>query len=212
MGRSGGRAKARARGNRREAHERDPYVRDARRLGYRSRAAFKLIEIADRDALIRPGATVVDLGAAPGGWSQIAAARVGPQGVVVALDVLEMAPIAGVDIVRGDFREAETLCVLEEMLAGRAADVVLSDMAPSLSGVKVADQARSMHLAELALEFAVAHLGSGGALLVKVFQGAGLDAFRREMAGRFERLIVRKPSSSRSKSAEFYLLGRGFVV
>ncbi len=212
MGRSGSRSRGRSGDERRVAHERDPYVRDARRLGYRSRAAFKLIEIADRDALLEPGATVVDLGAAPGGWSQVAAARVGPRGVVVAVDVLEMEPIAGVQILRGDFREASVLAALEETLAGRSVDVVLSDMAPSLTGIKVADQARSMHLAELALEFASAHLGRGGAALVKVFHGSGLEAFRREMAGRFERFAVRKPASSRSKSAEVYMLGRGFVV
>ena len=125
-------------------------------------------------------------------------------------DALRPDPAGGV--VRGDFREAATLSALEETLAGRPVDVVLSDMAPDLTGIKVADQARSMHLAELALEFAAARLGRGGALLVKVFQGAGLDAFRRDMAGRFERLAVRKPASSRSKSAEVYLLGRGFVV
>jgi 23S rRNA (uridine2552-2'-O)-methyltransferase len=187
-------------------------VKAARQRGYRSRAAFKLLEVDDRDRLLAHGSVVVDLGAAPGGWSQVAAERVGDAGQVIALDLLPLAPLAGVQVLQGDFREERALEALESALGGRAVDVVLSDMSPNLSGVKVADQARSMYLAELALEFARRHLVRGGCLLVKVFHGAGLEALRREMRDSFSRLEVRKPDASRSRSAETYLLGRGFDV
>lgn len=189
-------------------HVTDAYVRRAQQQGYRSRSAYKLLEILDRDKLVRSGATVVDLGAAPGGWSQVLAARVGPSGAVFALDVLEMSPLPGVTFIRGDFSEEATLRRLEELLGHRDLDLVVSDMAPNISGIGVSDQARSIHLAELALEFACKHLKPGADLLVKLFQGAGVEAFRREVAKAFGTVVVRKPKASRERSSEFYLLAR----
>ncbi|HMM54719.1 MAG TPA: RlmE family RNA methyltransferase [Candidatus Desulfobacillus sp.] len=190
-------------------HVNDPFVQRAKAEGWRSRAAFKLLEMAERDRLLAAGMTVVDLGAAPGGWSQVAAGRVGKGGRVLALDLLEMAPLDGVDFIRGDFREEAVLVPLAARLAGRPADLVISDMAPNLSGIAVSDQARAMHLAELALEFALAHLKPGGNFLVKVFQGAGFDAFRKAMAAAFAKVLARKPEASRGRSKEVYLLGLG---
>ncbi len=187
-------------------HVTDPYVQRAKAEGWRSRAAFKLMEIDDKDRLLRPGMVVVDLGAAPGGWSQVAVERVGG-GRVLALDLLEMAPLAGVDFIQGDFREDAVLAALTLRLAGRPVDLVISDMAPNISGIAVSDQARSVHLAELALEFAVAHLKPGGHFLVKTFQGEGFDAFRKAMMAAFDKVTVRKPKSSRDRSSEVYLLG-----
>lgn len=188
-------------------HVTDHYVRRAKAEGWRSRAAFKLMEIDDKDRLLRPGMVVVDLGAAPGGWCQVAAQRAG--GNVLAVDLLEMAPMAGVEFIRGDFREDAVLRELTLRLAGRPVDLVISDMAPNISGVAVSDQARSMHLAELALEFAAVHLQPGGNFLVKTFQGAGFDAFRKAMLAAFDKVVVRKPKSSRERSSEVYLLGLG---
>lgn len=185
-------------------HVTDPYVQRAQKEGYRSRAAYKLLEIAERDHLLTPGTVVVDLGATPGGWSQVAAAK-GCK--VIALDLLPMQPLAGVAFIQGDFREDAVLAELEARLGGRPVDLVISDMAPNISGISVADQARAMHLAELALDFASNHLKPGGAFLVKAFQGAGFEDFMRQMRGRFARVVVRKPKASRDRSSEQYLLG-----
>jgi 23S rRNA (uridine2552-2'-O)-methyltransferase len=190
-------------------HVTDPYVRRAKQQGYRSRAAYKLIEVLERDKLVRPGMTVVDLGAAPGGWSQVLAPLVGAAGRVIALDVLEMEPIEGVAFIHGDFSETATLQQLEKELTGRRIDLVISDMAPNISGVGVADQARSMRLAELALEFARDKLKPGGSFLVKMFQGSGVDEFRKQLAEAFSTVTVRKPKASRDRSSELYLLARG---
>jgi len=190
------------------AHVRDPYVQQAKKSGYRSRAAYKLIEIAARDRLLHAGLAVVDLGAAPGSWSQVLAGRIGPAGRVVAVDLLEVAPISGVTVIRGDFRDAAVLGQIEAALGGIRLDLVVSDMAPNLSGVSATDQARSVHLCELALDFARAHLKPDGAFLVKVFQGAGYPAFLAAMRSAFVSVASRKPGASRGRSSEMYLLGR----
>jgi 23S rRNA (uridine2552-2'-O)-methyltransferase len=189
-------------------HVTDPYVQLAKKEGWRSRAAFKLLEIDDRDKLIHPGDVVVDLGAAPGGWSQVAARRVGQRGRVFALDLLEMQGVAGVEFIQGDFREDEVLQRFETLLGDQKPALVMSDMAPNISGVAPVDQARGMHLAELALEFAGAHLQPGGAFLVKVFQGSDYAAFVAALRERFVSVATRKPKASRDRSAELYLLGR----
>ena len=189
-------------------HVNDPYVQLARKEGWRSRAAFKLIEIDAKDKLLRHGEVVVDLGATPGGWSQVAAKRVGDGGMVLALDLLEMEPIHGVDFIQGDFREDDVLHKLEEKLNGRRVGLVMSDMAPNMSGVPLVDQARVMYLAELGLEFCKAHLKPEGSFLVKVFQGTDYETFLRSMREVFRTVAVRKPDASRDRSAELYLLGR----
>ena len=190
-------------------HVNDPYVQKAKREGYRSRSAYKLTEIDERDKLFRPGQVVVDLGAAPGGWSQILAKRAGKGGAIVAIDLLEMEPVAGVDFVQGDFTRGAGLKAIEALLAGRKADVVLSDMAPNMSGIAVSDQARSMELAELARDFALLHLKPEGVFLVKIFQGAGYDDYLLSLRRAFAKVVVRKPDASRDESAEQYLLARG---
>lgn len=192
-----------------QEHVADRYVRRAQREGMRSRAAFKLEQIAGRDRLLRPGMTVVDLGAAPGGWSQVAAKRVGAGGRVIALDVLEMVSLPGVTFVPGDFREQATVEALERALEGRGVDLVLCDLAPNLTGVKSVDQARAIELAELALQFAVNHLKPQGNFLVKLFHGSAFDGFARRMREHFREVVARKPDASRSRSSEVYLLGRG---
>lgn len=189
-------------------HVNDPYVHRARAHGYRSRAAYKLIEIAKRDRLLPPGAVVVDLGAAPGGWAQALAERVGRSGCVVAVDLLEVAPIPGVTAIRGDFGDAAVLERIEAALNKRKLDLVVSDLAPNLSGVSATDQARSISLCELALEFARAHLKPGGAFLVKVFQGTGYPEFLAAMRETFVEVASRKPGASRARSSEMYLLGK----
>ncbi|MFO1399003.1 MAG: RlmE family RNA methyltransferase [Burkholderiales bacterium] len=191
-------------------HVNDPYVKEAERRGYRSRAAFKLIDLDARDKLLRPGLTVVDLGAAPGSWSQVLRERLGPSGRVVAIDLLPMDPLAGVAFVQGDFREDEGLAAVEAALGGQGVDLVVSDMAPNLSGIESADQARSVHLGELALEFAATHLKPGGDLVVKVFQGSGLADLQAAMGAHFAKVYVRKPKSSRDRSRETFLVGKGF--
>jgi len=188
----------------------DHWVQEAKRLGFRSRAAFKLLEIDAKDHLLKPGLVVVDLGSAPGSWSQVARERVGPRGRVFALDLLAMEPIAGVHFIAGDFREEATLTALERELAGARVDLVLSDLAPNLSGVYSVDQARTIHLAERALEFGARHLQPGGNLLVKLFQGEGFTEFQRQLRDYFQGVAVRKPKSSRGRSREVYLLGKGF--
>ena len=190
-------------------HVNDPYVQRSRKEGYRSRAAYKLIEIDDRDRILAPGAVVVDLGAAPGGWTQVSVKRAGPKGRVVAIDLLEMEPVAGATFLRGDFAGPAGLAAVEAALAGAKADVVLSDMSPNISGIAITDQARSMALAELARDFALAHLKPGGAFLVKLFQGAGYEEFHRSLRAAFAKVVVRKPDASRGESAELYLLARG---
>lgn len=189
-------------------HVNDPYVRRAKHEGFRSRAAFKLTEILEKDKLVRPGMLVVDLGAAPGGWSQVLAPLVGPSGRVIALDLLEMEPVRNVEFILGDFSEPGPLARLEQTLGGRAADLVVSDMSPNISGVAMVDQARSMLLAELALEFAEKWLKPGGSLLVKAFQGEGMDAYRKQLSAAFSSVAVRKPKASRDRSSELYLLAK----
>ncbi len=193
-------------------HFDDPFVKQAQKLGLRSRSAFKLQELADRHRLLVPGMTVVDLGCAPGGWSQLAAERVGASGWVAGLDILPMEPIEGVVFILGDFTEDEPLAALEQALGGRPVDLVLSDMAPNMSGMAATDQARAMYLAELALHFAESHLRGGGNLLVKLFHGEGFDAYVREARNRFEKVSVRKPDASRPRSREVYLLALGHRV
>lgn len=190
-------------------HVTDPFVRQAQKEGYRSRAAFKLAEIAQRDRLLRAGMTVVDLGAAPGGWSQWLSKQVGAGGRVIAIDLLPMAPVPGVQVLQADFSTDAGLQALHALLQGAAVDLVVSDMAPNLSGVVSADQARSAHLVELAVEFACAQLKPEGVLLTKAFQGEHFAALRRLMQERFREVLVRKPKASRSESREIYLLGRG---
>lgn len=190
-------------------HVNDPFVQLAQKEGYRSRAAYKLLEIDSKDRLFKPGMAVVDLGATPGGWSQVASARVGRGGKVVALDLLPLDPLAGVDFIQGDFRDEAVLGQLEGILQGKQVGLVISDMAPNISGVVSADRARGMHLAELALDFALEHLGPDGSFLVKVFQGAGFEEFLKLMRRRFARVVTRKPKASRDRSSEVYLLGSG---
>lgn len=192
-----------------QEHVNDPYVRRAAAQGYRTRAAFKLMEIDDRDRLLRRGSVVVELGAAPGGWSQVIAERVLPAGRVIALDIQPMEPVPGVVFIEGDFREEGTLARLEQALGDDRADLVVSDMAPNLSGVGASDQARAMHLCELALEFARFHLKPRGAFLVKGFQGVGYPGFVAELRKAFETVVSRKPRASRGRSAEMYLIGKG---
>ena len=189
-------------------HFDDPYVKQAQQQGLRSRAAFKLLELQEKYTLIRPGMTVIDLGAAPGAWSQVARPLVGSAGRVVALDILPMAPVPGVEFIQGDFTEDEPVRALELALGGAAVDLVLSDMAPNISGMATVDQARSMYLAELALEFARAHLKPRGDLVVKLFQGADFDSFVREVRSLFAKVQVIKPKASRPRSNEVYLLAR----
>ncbi len=189
-------------------HVADAYVKRARAEGMRSRAAYKLEQIAGHDRLLGPGMLVVDLGAAPGSWSQVAARRVAPGGRVIALDLLDMPGLAGVTFIRGDFRDGEAVEALEHALSGQKVDLVLSDMAPNLSGIAATDQARALELAELALDFALKHLKPRGKFLVKVFQGAAFEDFLKKLRSRFRSVAVRKPEASRSRSSEVYLLAR----
>lgn len=192
-----------------QEHASDPYVKRARREGWRSRAAFKLEEIQRSERLIKPGMTVVDLGAAPGGWSQFAARTLQGKGEIFALDVLPMPDIPGVTFLQGDFCEEPVMERLLAALGERKADLVLSDMAPNMSGIDAVDQPRCMHLAELVLDFAARTLKPGGDLLVKVFQGSGFEELVQSARRRFESVRMRKPEASRSRSAEVYLLARG---
>ncbi len=190
-------------------HVTDTYVQRAQKEGYRSRAAYKLLEIDERDHLLKRGMVVVDLGATPGGWSQVAATRVAPSGKVIALDLLPLQAIRGVEFIQGDFRENNVLAQLEELLGGKSVGLVISDMAPNISGIDITDQARAMHLAELALDFSVRHLQPGGAFLVKVFQGVGFEDYVKLMRSHFSRVVTRKPDASRGRSNELYILGIG---
>ena len=191
-------------------HFADPYVKRAQAEGLRSRAAYKLEELIERDRIIRPGMTVVDLGAAPGGWSQMVQQVMGGAGRIVALDILAMPTVGGVTFLQGDFREDEVLRRLEAELGGARVDLVLSDMAPNMSGVASVDQARAMELAELARDFAQAHLKPGGTFLVKLFQGAGFDDYLKDLRTRYTRLTMRKPKASRARSPEVYALATGY--
>ena len=193
-------------------HVNDPYVQRSKREGYRSRSAYKLTEIDERDKLLAPGQAIVDLGAAPGGWSQVAAKRVGAKGRVIAIDLLPMDPVSGVTFLQADFTSRKGLEALQAALEGRRIDLVMSDMAPNLSGIAVSDQARSMELAELARDFALLQLQPSGALLVKVFQGAGYDEYLKSLRAAFTKVVVRKPAASRDESAEQYLLARGLKL
>lgn len=190
-------------------HFNDPFVKKAQAEGLRSRAAFKLEELLERDRLLRPGMVVVDLGAAPGGWSQVAARALAGRGRVVALDILGMDALPGVEFIQGDFREDAALAALQALLGPDRADLVLSDMAPNMSGVDQVDQARAMHLAELARDFAQDWLRPGGAFLVKLFHGVGFDDFVRDLRRRYDKVVVRKPAASRARSPEVYALATG---
>lgn len=189
-------------------HVNDHYVHQAQKDGYRARAAYKLLEINGKDRLIQPGTVLADLGSAPGSWSQVAAELAGEKGAVFALDILPMEPIAGVSFIQGDFREDEVLAQFESLLGDRLLDLVICDMAPNMSGNAVTDQARSFYLCELALDFAVNHLKTGGSFLVKVFQGAGYQEYMAAMREIFGTVQTRKPEASRNRSSEIYLLGK----
>ncbi|MCB1847010.1 MAG: 23S rRNA (uridine(2552)-2'-O)-methyltransferase RlmE [Halieaceae bacterium] len=191
-------------------HRDDPYVQQAQREGYRSRACYKLLELQERDRLIRPGMTVLDLGSAPGGWSQVAVALVGHSGRVIASDILPMDTIAGVEFIQGDFTEEEVFGQLLAALAGTPVDLVISDMAPNMSGMNAVDQPRSIYLVELALDMARQVLTPGGAFVSKVFQGEGFDELYREARESFDRVLTRKPKASRPRSREVYVVARGF--
>jgi 23S rRNA (uridine2552-2'-O)-methyltransferase len=193
-----------------DRHLNDPYVKRVQIDGYRSRAAYKLLEIQEKDLILKPGMRVVDLGAAPGSWSQIAQRLVGPTGRVVALDILPMEPVRDVVVLEGDFREESVLGQLRTVLGEAPLDVVLSDMAPNITGTSVVDQTRVMYLVELALELARAHLKPGGTLVTKVFQGAGFDDYVRELRASFRQVATRKPKSSRPESREVFLVAKGF--
>ncbi len=191
-----------------QEHLNDEFVKRAQKDGYRARAAYKLLEIDDKDKLIKPGMTVVDLGSTPGSWSQVAVQRIKGQGRVIALDILDMHPIPGVDFICGDFREEEVLKQLESSLNGKLVDLVIADMAPNMSGVKDVDQAGATYLTELALDFCQQWLKPGGNFLVKVFIGSGFEEIVKQMRGQFEKVVTRKPKASRDRSSEVYLLGQ----
>lgn len=193
-------------------HFDDEFVKRAQREGFRSRAVYKLDEIQQRDHIIRPGMTIVDLGAAPGGWSQYALGLVGRKGRIVAMDILPMDPLPGVEFVQGDFHDEAVLEQLLQAVQGQEIDLVMSDIAPNITGVDVVDQPRAMYLAELAVDFADKVLRPGGDLLVKLFQGEGFDALVRDLRGRYDKVVIRKPKASRSRSREVYALARGRKV
>ena len=192
-----------------QEHLNDEFVKRAQKEGYRARAAYKLIEIDDKDKLIKPGMTIVDLGSTPGSWSQVAAQRLKGQGKVIALDILDMTAIAGVTFIQGDFREEAVLKQLQAAINNKPVDLVIADMAPNISGVKDVDQAGAAYLTELALEFSSEWLKPGGNFLVKVFIGSGFDEIVKTMRLRFDKVVTRKPKASRDRSSEVYLLGLG---
>lgn len=189
-------------------HVSDPYVKRAQQDGYRARAAYKLLEINEKDRLIRPGTVLADLGSAPGSWSQVAAKLAGKGGKVFALDILPMETVAGVEFIQGDFREQSVADEFERLLGGRQLDLVICDMAPNMAGNAVIDQAAGFYLCELALDFARTHLKEGGHFLVKVFQGAGYQDYLAQMRQNFTQVQTRKPAASRDRSSELYLLGK----
>jgi 23S rRNA (uridine2552-2'-O)-methyltransferase len=192
-----------------QEHVNDEFVKRAQKEGYRARAAYKLIEIDDKDKLIKPGMTIVDLGATPGSWSQVVVQRLKGQGRVIALDLLDMQPISGVEFIQGDFREEAILKLLEEKLNNKQVDLVIADMAPNISGIASVDQAGAAYLTELALEFSKDWLKPSGNFLVKVFIGAGFDEILLNMRQMFDKVVTRKPKASRDRSSEVYLLGLG---
>ncbi|MEE9331196.1 MAG: RlmE family RNA methyltransferase [Methylophilaceae bacterium] len=192
-----------------QEHLKDEYVKRAQKEGYRARAAYKLIEIDDKDKLIKPGMTIVDLGCAPGSWSQVAQQRLKGQGRIIGLDLLDMHPIPGVEFIQGDFGEDEILKELEEKLDNKLVDLVIADMSPNISGIKDADQAGAVYLTELALAFSQQWLKPKGNFLVKVFIGSGFDDIVKRMRMEFDRVVTRKPKASRGRSSEVYLLGFG---
>ncbi len=189
-------------------HVHDPYVKLAQKQGYRARAAFKLLEINEKDKLIQADTVLADLGSAPGSWSQVATELIGPRGRVIAMDILPMDPVPGVEFIQGDFREDEVLQQLVDLLNGQKLDLVISDIAPNMSGNTVTDQARSFYLCELAYDFAINHLKPGGHFLIKVFQGAGYQEYVKLLRESFAEVVVRKPKASRDRSNEIYLLAR----
>ncbi|MEC8861246.1 MAG: 23S rRNA (uridine(2552)-2'-O)-methyltransferase RlmE [Pseudomonadota bacterium] len=191
-------------------HVNDPYVKQAQRDGYRSRASYKLIELINKDRLIKPGMLVLDLGSAPGGWSQVVAPMVEPKGRVIASDILPMDSIADVDFIQGDFTEQEVFDQIMASLGGQQADLVMSDMAPNISGVNAADQAASMYLVELALDMAREVLKPGGDFVAKVFHGEGYDDYVKDVRSSFNKVVIRKPDASRARSREVYLVAKGF--
>ncbi len=191
-------------------HRDDPYVQRAQREGYRSRACYKLLEIQEKDRIIRPGMTVLDLGSAPGGWSQVAAELVGHRGRVIASDILPMDSLAGVEFIQGDFTEDEVFAAILNAVADDAVDAVISDMAPNMSGMNAVDQPRSMYLVELALDLARRVLVPGGSFVAKVFQGEGFDELLRDTRTSFDKVLTRKPGASRPRSREVYLVATGF--
>ncbi|AOE48975.1 23S rRNA methyltransferase [Kangiella sediminilitoris] len=191
-------------------HFDDPYVKRSQKEGYRSRAVYKLEELDKKYKLIKPGCTIVDLGAAPGGWSQYAAYKVGDKGKIFALDILQMDPLPDVDFIKGDFREEAVLNQLMSAIGEQKATLVLSDMAPNMSGMDAIDQPKAMYLAELALELARDVLSQGGSYVVKVFQGEGFDEYIRECRASFSKVMIRKPDASRDRSREVYVIGQGF--
>ena len=195
-----------------EERAKDKYVKKSKQAGYRSRASFKLLEIQEKDNVIKPGMTVVDLGCAPGGWSQVAKNLVGDKGTVLATDILPMAPIPGVRFIQGDFTDNAVFENLVASIKGESADLVISDMAPNITGIRSIDQSGSIHLAELALDFARSILGEGAYFLVKVFEGEGTAEFRKLVSFEFEKVSVRKPKASRTRSREMYLLAEKFRV
>lgn len=191
-------------------HFDDKYVKEAQKQGYRSRASFKLLEMQERDKLIRPGMTVVDLGAAPGGWSQVAVNLVGHHGRVIASDILPMDSLAGVEFIQGDFTDDAVMQEILDTLGNKLADLVISDMAPNMSGMNAVDQPRSMYLVELAADMAAQVLRPGGSFLTKVFQGEGFDALFAQLKKQYTKVLTRKPDASRARSREVYLLAQGF--
>ncbi|MCP4128086.1 MAG: 23S rRNA (uridine(2552)-2'-O)-methyltransferase RlmE [Gammaproteobacteria bacterium] len=195
-----------------DRHFKDEFVLKSQKEGFRSRAVYKLQEIQERDRLIKPGQVIVDLGAAPGGWSQYAGKITGSKGRVVALDILPMDPIEDVAFIQGDFREEAVLGQLQQLLEGSSVDLVISDMAPNVTGMSVVDQPRAMYLCELALDFAQGVLKPGGGIVVKVFQGEGFDQYIRDLRNNFNKVVTRKPKASRPKSREVYLVATGFNV
>ena len=193
-----------------QEHFKDQYVLKSQQDGYRSRAAYKLLQIQEKDRLIKPGMNIVDLGSAPGGWSQVARQFVGSKGKVVALDILPMDQLAQVEFIQGDFQEDSVLDELLKALNNEPVDLVISDMAPNVTGVKAVDQPKSMYLLELAIDLADQVLKPQGALLMKVFQGEGFQPLLAELRQRYQKVITRKPDASRSRSSEVYLLAKGF--
>lgn len=191
-------------------HRDDPYVQQAQREGYRSRACYKLLEIQERDRLIRPGMTVLDLGSAPGGWSQVAVALVGHSGRVVASDILPMDTLAGVEFIEGDFTEDDVVGRILDAIGDKPVDLVISDMSPNMSGVNAVDQPRSIYLVELALDMAQQVLAPGGAFVSKVFHGEGFEELFRNARGSFDKILTRKPKASRPRSREVYIVATGF--